>query len=123
MNDTRIKIAFSLRFNRNIVECKVISEHVAVVSRQGFNRNIVECKGCHSLLLTMVHVRFNRNIVECKEVYCRRYRSREKVLIETLWNVKEGPGGHRWTRAGVLIETLWNVKAGRLDLFRQRNQF
>ena len=32
------------------------------------------------------------------------------VLIETLWNVKNGESLDVFTPADVLIETLWNVK-------------
>ena len=33
-----------------------------------------------------------------------------KVLIETLWNVKEEDRTYERAFIGVLIETLWNVK-------------
>ena len=53
------------------------------------NRNIVECKVKSIALPTFLHTRINRNIVECKDqgnwcviISCR-------VLIETLWNVKD----------------------------------
>ena len=54
--------------------------------------------------------RINRNIVECKDrdnwTTCIRWR----VLIETLWNVKEAMLFTRLWWKSVLIETLWNVK-------------
>ena len=36
------------------------------------------------------------------------------VLIETLWNVKNGESLDVFTPADVLIETLWNVKRGQV---------
>ena len=32
------------------------------------------------------------------------------VLIETYWNVKQGPKGEKGEQGVVLIETYWNVK-------------
>ena len=54
------------RFNRDIVECKAVSDACAVFSDSGFNRDIVECKGFSI------------------EQNCRFLFD----LIETLWNVK-----------------------------------
>ena len=53
----------------------------------------------------------NRNIVECKVRWIATARAEgEDVLIETLWNVKDG-NDTDWIRSTVvLIETLWNVK-------------
>ena len=55
-----------IRFNRNIVECKLNLAGNLSFLRHCFNRNIVECK-------------FMSAILEASEA-C-------KVLIETLWNV------------------------------------
>ena len=38
-----------------------------------------------------------------------------KVLIETLWNVKQIGRGEYLNSSPVLIETLWNVKSKRVD--------
>ena len=53
----------------------------------------------------------NRNIMECKAAPVYTAEEYARVLIETLWNVKQLPvydtmEGHDF----VLIETLWNVK-------------
>ena len=53
---------------------------------------------------------FNRNIVECKVNSEIEVVSIIVVLIETLWNVKEGRKADCIRDTGVLIETLWNVK-------------
>ena len=80
-----------IRFNRDIVECKAVSDACAVFSDSGFNRDIVECKGfsieqnCRflfDLIETLWNVKaaaesaenarktgFNRDIVECKGFY------------------------------------------------------
>ena len=96
--------------NRNIVECKYITEvnepgidEVLIetlwnvnsfysspnnVGSSGINRNIVECKFCHHTGSTgSVSLGINRNIVECK--YDKDYVNYggRGVLIETLWNV------------------------------------
>ena len=53
------------------------------------NRNIVECKEAHGFDNLSAQDCINRNIVECK-VFLRWYLARSsRVLIETLWNVKE----------------------------------
>ena len=39
---------------------------------------------------------------------------REKVLIETLWNVKVRAGASKSEDEKVLIETLWNVKQSKI---------
>ena len=41
----------------------------------------------------------------------------EKVLIETLWNVKINSNSFSLNCFCVLIETLWNVKTDTLDWF------
>ena len=79
-------------------------------SATGINRNIVECKGNHSWWQGKIYSRINRNIVECKDRSNDRHGITERVLIETLWNVKLV---QRWAELKgmtVLIETLWNVK-------------
>ena len=52
----------------------------------------------------------NRNIVECKGTKTSPFSVISFVLIETLWNVKNGESLDVFTPADVLIETLWNVK-------------
>ena len=52
----------------------------------------------------------NRNIVECKVPSNSSFKVRERVLIETLWNVKNYVSDWNFNDALVLIETLWNVK-------------
>ena len=56
----------------------------------------------------------NRNIVECKDVTSSWKILQVIVLIETLWNVKNGESLDVFTPADVLIETLWNVKRGQV---------
>ena len=56
----------------------------------------------------------NRNIVECKDVTSSWKILQVIVLIETLWNVKNGESLDVFTPADVLIETLWNVKSGQV---------
>ena len=58
----------------------------------GFNRNIVECKAALIERPETAPSRFNRNIVECKVAKAYGSPGWEKVLIETLWNVKYLPG-------------------------------
>ena len=48
--------------------------------------------------------------MECKAISDRLCRIRDYVLIETLWNVKDGEYHHYYFTTNVLIETLWNVK-------------
>ena len=57
-----------------------------------------------------VNVCINRNIVECKGTKTSPFSVLSFVLIETLWNVKNGESLDVFTPADVLIETLWNVK-------------
>ena len=76
-------------FNRNIVECKVVTIYDPIMQQLGFNRNIVECKA-----------NTHGNCLE----------SSTYVLIETLWNVKCDRMLYGVVRSPVLIETLWNVK-------------
>ena len=57
---------WSTGINRNIVECKAYLRALSITKRFSINRNIVECKG---------------NLTMCGAVV-------ERVLIETLWNVK-----------------------------------
>ena len=52
------------------------------------NRNIVECKDVSGKSCLMLLSRINRNIVECKDSRKSWLRTGYKVLIETLWNVK-----------------------------------
>ena len=53
----------------------------------------------------------NRNIVECKVARTGISMAFTGVLIETLWNVKEGDSRVVTACDVVLIETLWNVKS------------
>ena len=55
-------------------------------------------------------MRINRNIVECKEEVEDLVIRLDKVLIETLWNVKSDMAELMAGEEAVLIETLWNVK-------------
>ena len=97
--------------NRNIVECKdgmptalniynlVLIETLwnvklftnGIMKRIAFriNRNIVECKVTFSLNLPACCNCINRNIVECKAETAMVLGELYRVLIETLWNVKE----------------------------------
>ena len=52
----------------------------------------------------------NRNIVECKELTRCFHTTNVRVLIETLWNVKDFKEKVMEMVQSVLIETLWNVK-------------
>ena len=52
----------------------------------------------------------NRNIVECKGELSEGFWNNFRVLIETLWNVKEYISVEYPDLLSVLIETLWNVK-------------
>ena len=73
------------------------------------NRNIVECKAItHNVINCLFGI--NRNIVECKGILLDRKSVHNRVLIETLWNVKEETQPGMDERVSVLIETLWNVK-------------
>ena len=76
------------RFNRNIVECKGLSQRCVLSSVWSFNRNIVECKAMLSVETARFEISFNRNIVECKDKKSLAQTDRKLVLIETLWNVK-----------------------------------
>ena len=48
--------------------------------------------------------------MECKDTPSSVTVEGEKVLIETLWNVKKGQLPETTVPCCVLIETLWNVK-------------
>ena len=77
------------------------------------NRNIMECKELFKWSLQFPDLRINRNIMECKDRWPDISSSFIAVLIETLWNVKDGLyNGSVWCET-VLIETLWNVKLER----------
>ena len=80
-----------ISINRNIVECKVGLFDIRSTQIQRINRNIVECK-VNDVAEAMATVnRINRNIVECKEKIFEKYDYIQiEVLIETLWNVKDG---------------------------------
>ena len=52
------------------------------------NRNIMECKEASASVISTVWWCINRNIVECKDTPSSVTVEGEKVLIETLWNVK-----------------------------------
>ena len=54
----------------------------------GINRNIVECKVRALNSYKKSRNSINRNIVECKAVKSFIERNSNRVLIETLWNVK-----------------------------------
>ena len=56
------------------------------------NRNIVECKVSRARSLSLSMSCINRNIVECKVQSLYIARKRPRVLIETLWNVKQDSG-------------------------------
>ena len=74
-----VEFKFPFGINRNIVECKVHNSRLGGSRRKCINRNIVECKDGMNLVLV----------------------DGDKVLIETLWNVKKinsiyyfEPGGY-----------------------------
>ena len=52
------------------------------------NRNIMECKEASASVISTVWWCINRNIMECKDTPSSVTVEGEKVLIETLWNVK-----------------------------------
>ena len=54
------------------------------------NRNIVECKDEYVEMANRGEMGINRNIVECKEILNYFFCKFRSVLIETLWNVKDG---------------------------------
>ena len=73
--------------NRNIVECKLVSDRPADV-----------------MAFVLIETLWNVNI------FPWFLSSKQNiVLIETLWNVNEDTLLYWSTAAGVLIETLWNV--------------
>ena len=77
--------------NRNIVECKGDCGSESFVRVPCINRNIVECKVEVYNVADLVRLRINRNIVECKAwTVPLLVIINQKVLIETLWNVKSG---------------------------------
>ena len=99
------------RINRNIVECKVYNHFFISPVNICINRNIVECKVGSTCCLATSRSCINRNIVECKaSSTIVSSPLRLHVLIETLWNVKQGMENRRKEMNLVLIETLWNVK-------------
>ena len=65
----------NMRFNRNIVECKLELAHQKSLEVPGFNRNIVECKSIPVMNWHQEKLGFNRNIVECKFAILERQRS------------------------------------------------
>ena len=78
--------------------------------RRGINRNIVECKdlsesATSSFLLVLIETLWN---VKIKNLLVKN--TLQTVLIETLWNVKIKNLLVKNTLQTVLIETLWNVK-------------
>ena len=54
------------------------------------NRNIVECKENRERKVENAGYGINRNIVECTVVTLLSIFYHRSVLIETLWNVKQG---------------------------------
>ena len=54
--------------------------------------------------------------MECKDIIQTYCQAAEKVLIETLWNVKKTGFKYRHYTMIVLIETLWNVKSDMAEL-------
>ena len=72
----------------------------------------MECKVYNHFFISPVNICINRNIVECKaSSTIVSSPLRLHVLIETLWNVKQGMENRRKEMNLVLIETLWNVKS------------
>ena len=49
--------------------------------------------------------------MECKVHQVYGFFVHDRVVIETLWNVKVVRIGHIYGCAAVVIETLWNVKS------------
>ena len=47
--------------------------------------------------------------MECKYKFSELQQKRQKVLIETLWNVNTHESTAFMVLVSVLIETLWNV--------------
>ena len=104
-----IHITFS-GINRNILECKDISQNREVIVKsvlietywnvkveynkmimrtmRCINRNILECKGSSLSTRTTSRQSINRNILECKEMTSQKLNISRSVLIETYWNVK-----------------------------------
>ena len=72
-----------LRFNRNIVECKLYPSAAGAFPHLGFNRNIVECKFVNCYIFISRAVGFNRNIVECKSDVALSALEGTQYLIET----------------------------------------
>ena len=78
---------------------------------RGINRNIMECKDAFAPESHAHASGINRNIMECKVPYMHWWTFFGYfVLIETLWNVKNGEQNPARGDGSVLIETLWNVK-------------
>ena len=59
-------LGVTIRFNRDIVECKVSDTFDSIIDRKRFNRDIVECKVDAMPPTSSVNDGFNRDIVECK---------------------------------------------------------
>ena len=101
----------TIRFNRNIVECKFVYLAQAFCFCLRFNRNIVECKYGHRAgtgtgIFVLIETLWN---VNCNSPSI--YPSVETVLIETLWNVNQPLPEKKAAACKVLIETLWNVNS------------
>ena len=68
----------------------------------GINRNIVECKESFCVPFSLGCISINRNIVECKDISRNIGTHRlTKVLIETLWNVKEADNSDNRPVSGI----------------------
>ena len=70
------------------MECKENYLKTCGYDTCGINRNIVECKVVYAGFRTSFVTSINRNIVECKDAVISNLQTSNKVLIETLWNVK-----------------------------------
>ena len=75
--------------NRNIVECKVVSDRPAEVMAFVLIETLWNVKFFYDGIWRDRPDRINRNIVECKARSYKNKRRLYTVLIETLWNVKE----------------------------------
>ena len=77
------------RINRNILECKLLSDELIKLPLHCINRNILECKLVLLVQLQTFAYGINRNILECKFYSLRSKWKLALVLIETYWNVNE----------------------------------
>ena len=92
------------------MECKYFLEVLSLRTFPSINRNILECKDISENRKIIIQTSINRNILECKEVGDGSWTGWPSVLIETYWNVKPWQFPLPIWPVWVLIETYWNVK-------------